>query len=64
MKRLPTGISPRMLGVIRTAARGALAVSLLLSSPFLFEFVSQGIEWTWGCLGICRNPWEALLWFR
>ncbi len=64
MKRLLTAISPRTLGVILVAARGALIALLLVSLPFLFEFLSRGIEWIWGSWGISGKPWEALLWFH
>lgn len=64
MKRPLIGISSRTLAVILVAARGVLIAALLVSLPFLFEFLSRGIEWIWGSWGISGKPWEALLWFR
>lgn len=64
MKRLLTAISSRASGIVRVAAGGAVIALLLVSLPFLLEFLSRGIEWIWGSWSIWGKPWEALLWFR
>jgi hypothetical protein len=61
MKRL-VAASPRYQMLLRWAGWALLIVLLLVSLPFLFNVVNQGMDWITGLFPPSPRFWEARPW--